>query len=718
MPLIRITDELDATLNASLAPTATLLKSIGELPGLILHGENLGQLQLLKLDDPAVRALQTSLNFERPVSLGAGAPELTIGADAGVSFRVIQRTAERTSLLDSDDYGDNPEIPPSTCYLALGVQAAVSAGLSGGSGQLTCGMDAATSIAIDSYRPFPLGQDTPNLAQALAQCVGEWAIPAGKDDCQALPAGAVVTVSGSGSLQVSAEANLLAVTNPLATLSLLAPLPTLAVAQTGSVSVGASWKISAEHQVRIQKVDGGRVRLGWYRKRDSDFQVTASATAGIDAGAATGLLTDVISAISSNAAADRKQLETAGLSADQADAIEDAIRRAITRKLELALSAEWSALRDNEAAFLYEIDLDRLDGPGEQALRAALAGNLGPISDARVRPPGIQEIRSVVTSERITRCALKVNLLGIFNAASVSELALKGVVTYTASTGELVISDTATASRFQVTAVNLGADEDKLRHVMAESFLITAAYRGSRAVVSPPELSSSHSFFRMDRQTSRDDMRRCANIPTALHLETPRLPEGLTDFGRSIVSAEVNYDDAQTRALFLNAHGGPRGVGEYEAAGRWAIVSLVPPDGDDAFRLRPATDDRLWAHMKDQGPANFRLLFPQEQVGGVTADYLAIRWWADSMSDTAQILAQMIRLGGTTGPNPSDPAFQKLRNDLASHLREVAAKAHEQFGAPWGLVAMFLVSATARPAVEIVAPRFVYTAGRAIKAAA
>ena len=54
-----------------------------------------------------------------------------------------------------------------------------------------------------------------------------------------------------------------------------------------------------------------------------------------------------------------------------------------------------------------------------------------------------------------------------------------------------------------------------------------------------------------------------------------------------------------------------------------ALALLVLPDGDDAFRLRPATDDGLWNEMKAQGPANFASLLPATQAEGVRPDYLA-----------------------------------------------------------------------------------------------
>ena len=713
MPSIKITDRLGANIDAQLAPVSSLLKYVRDLPGLILQGGDIAQLEILKLNDPVVRSLAPSLSFQQPVSLGTGAAQLTIGADAGASFEVISRTAQNTALFAPDDYGANIEIPAAACYVALGFHAAVDAGITSGSGALTFGMSAASGITIQSYRPFSLGPDAVTIVEALRSSIGEFVIPAAADDLDAIPAGVIITINGRGSLRFSASANLLAVANPLATLTLPSPAPALSIVQSGSVNVGASWAVSTDYQVRVQKADARHVQLGWYRRHDSDFSVTASASAGIAAGTSdTDLFSTVIGAISSDARADFDALDKAGVSAGQAASIQSAVQAAASRKLELAVSAEFSSLASDEAAFLYDVDLGALGDEGREAVRAALTGDLSRLADPARLPAGITELRSILTRARASRFAWKVNLLGIFNFGSISQLALSGTVTFTPSTGELVIADQASASRIQTAAVNFGADEEKLRHVMAESFLITAAYRGSQSVISPPELSSSHVFLRLDNSAGRKDMRRFAAIASALGLAAPPVPDGVADFGRSSVRAETHYDDRSTRALFLAADGSPRPRGEYEAAGRQAVALLVLPDGDDSFRLRPVTDDNLWNQMKDLGPANFGQLLPQTQADGVRPDYLAIQWWAESMRGAAEILVQMSRSA------PADSKFEKLRHDLASHLRDVAAKAHEQFGTPWGLVAMFLVSGmTAKPAVEIVAQRLVYSSSQMLRAA-
>jgi hypothetical protein len=306
-------------------------------------------------------------------------------------------------------------------------------------------------------------------------------------------------------------------------------------------------------------------------------------------------------------------------------------------------------------------------------------------------------VRSIFSKFKQSSFSLRINLLGIFNYGSVSKLALAGSITYSPATGELVISDAATASRIASSSVNFGADDDKLCSLLAESFLITAAYRGSRAVVSPPELASSHLFFSMDNHADRRRVRRDTAIATALGFNAPSIPDSITDFGHTSVLAEARYDDALLHSLFQHSHA------EYEAAGRRAIAMLVLPDGDDSFRRKPATDDALWQRMQE-GPTTFAGIFPREQVGGVTADYLAIQWWADSMVGTGKILAKM-----TGQADPSSPEFARQRDDLAKHLRDVADNAKEQFGTPWGLVAMFLASGNRAAAeVRITGPRLVF----------
>ena len=225
-------------------------------------------------------------------------------------------------------------------------------------------------------------------------------------------------------------------------------------------------------------------------------------------------------------------------------------------------------------------------------------------------------------------------------------------------------------------------------------------------VTAPPELTSYHMFFRLYSDASPRDIRDGSAIAAALRLRGPEIPAGIDDFGRTCVLAETRYDDALSHALFLRPDGTPRTHDEYETAGRKAVQLLVPSDGDDRFRLAPATDDALWNRMKDLGPANFEQLFAPLPAAVIRADSLAIQWWADTMCRTGAVLARI-------GAEP------QLRDQLAKDLRDVAGKAHEQFGKPWGLVAMFLAGGGAAPAdVRIAGKRISFAAGAALTAGA
>ena len=708
MPSIRITDELGANLDVELQNASTWITYVRKIPDILLHGGSIQSLGLFTLREPAATNFQPTLNFERPVSLGQGLPALTIRAEAGAGFRVVARTEGRTALFPHDDYGENIEIAPGRCYAAVGFRAAAGVGLEAGTEPLQFGIDAGSELGIETWREFSAGADAPTIVEALRRLIGEFVIPASAEDFQALPEGAIVTVTGTGTLKFSGDANLLAVANPLAALALPSPLPALSLKQGASVAIGATWEISSEYQVRVRKTGPAAVRLGWYRKHGSELNVRASVSAGVSAGPGNlDLLPTVLSAVSSNAAADLAELRAAGLDDARARDFQEALECAVNRKLELSLAAEFGSLGRDEAAFLYDVDLGALDDAGRQAIRRAIAGNLTDLAGADALPSGITAVRSIFSRLRQSQWSLKLNLLGIFNYGSISRLALNGTVTYTPSTGEVVIADTATASRFTSTTLNFGADEEKLRHVMAESFLITAAYRTGGAVASPPELASSHLFFRMDAHAGRNDVRRAVAAASALGLHAVPPPADADDFGRTSVLAQARYDDALSHALFLGADGSPRPAADYEAAGRRAIRALVLPDADDAFRLRPVTDDSLWARMKDLGPANFEQLFSKAHAAGIRPDYLAIQWWTEAMCGAADVLFRMRRDGAAA-----------LRGELAEHLRSVAARAHEQFGTPWGLVAMFLVSGeAAETEAQIAGPKFAFAARKALRAA-
>jgi hypothetical protein len=107
-------------------------------------------------------------------------------------------------------------------------------------------------------------------------------------------------------------------------------------------------------------------------------------------------------------------------------------------------------------------------------------------------------------------------------------------------------------------------------------------------------------------------------------------------------------------------------------------------------------------------------------VSAITADYTAIVWWAEATAGAGKMLAA-VHDCFSLHPNAAldDAEFQRLRQDLTSHLKKVAATAHEEFGEPWGLVAMDQASSrSANAEILVIGPKLVRSCQRSIAAAA
>jgi len=327
---------------------------------------------------------------------------------------------------------------------------------------------------------------------------------------------------------------------------------------------------------------------------------------------------------------------------------------------------------------------------------------------------------------RSSRVRLDVNLLGILNIGALSTLTSEGSVLVEPATGALVISDATSAERIRSTALNFGADTDKLRHVMAESFLLTATYQGLQGQVGGPSLTCSHDFFDLEDHTDLDAMARELHVGAALGLfsaQDAAPPAGVNDFGRTVVHATTRYDGGAAQALFLDPGGAPMAQEWYENAGRSAIQLLVGGGDRDAVRREPAIDDGLWGRMKTEGQPGFAALFPgipAPLLGAITADYTVIMWWAVAMAGASQRLAAIGKWFGQHATASQDnPEFQKLRQDLAVHLKQVVSTTREEFDAPWGLIAMDQASGRRAGAnILIAGPKVVRMEQRRFAAAA
>jgi hypothetical protein len=444
--------------------------------------------------------------------------------------------------------------------------------------------------------------------------------------------------------------------------------------------------------------------MGFYRKRGADFTVQVSPSAGLTAGTSkVDFISAVLGAIGPNPFPSADQLKAAGLTDDKQATIVGALKAAIQRSLALSIQAELEALASHEAAFLYEISLNDLGPEGRAALQDSLRLNLAALSESATSlPRGIREIQSLLTTMRGKRHTLKLNILGIYNFASISDLTLKGTVLADPVSGQVVITDGATATRV-AGAENFLADADKLRKVLAQSFLMTTAYRCSGLIAHPPSLKVSYWHFAEHAQTDHATMAEALHVLRGMGLiSAAQEQDSLTqtgNLGRSTFYLNTDYDDALSQSLFLSANGQPRPPEEYEQIGRNALQLLIQPGSEDAYRLRALQDDAIWQRVKATGGTAVNLaqvfpdLRPDLQIPIIAGDYVLIEWWATTMAHMAQSLSSAKRSFSQQPPIARDsPAFKSVQTDLWHQMAEVASNTHDRFSDPWGLLAMDLAS--------------------------
>ncbi len=702
MPTFKLSDEFSFSTDIEAGPEA-LSRYFKSLPDYVALGINLNALRTTTWDDPEVATTHNELSFKSPIDIGGQAAVLKVDAGVNGTLSVFVPQTDNAPLFIFDLFGDNIPVRLNERYVCASLQASVTTTVGAPVDKLRFGFTGESGVNLTYCQRFSLADVTPPVLESIKQTLANFAIPADVDDFTAMAEGSVASVDSTGSLKFSGSVNLLTFVNPLATVKM--PIGSdLKVTAGGSINVGAGYEYSGDYQIRVQRLAGSLCHLGFYRKKKNDFSINASASAGISTSLDSNpLFKPLLESISSDPQLDQNELAAAGLPLITINAIQCALKSAIDRTLSLGVGMELHSIDENEAMFLYEVDLDAVTPDSKAVLESALQGDLSELV-ARDHTPGagIQALKSLISSEKTLKHAFKVNLLGIYNSISISKLLCDGSAAWDATTGEYVLTDSVTASHIGIDSVNFGANSDKLRNVLAENLMMTAAYRAGACVSGQPALQARHSYFELSDKTGRDDMLHDLLIGAGLGFDeatatSGSLPAELQQFGRTTVLAEAYYDDDAFGGLFFNGDQ-QRGESEYDRAGRNALTFLTYPGDSLDYRLRAAQDDALWASMRAIGnvqSGQFRALFPDlnpQAVSNIGVDYLNIVWWTDSMLKTGQKLLAIRQYLSQPGVSRTDPEFLKRKGDLANQLKDLAGHTKEDFGGPWGLLAMNLVA--------------------------
>ncbi len=715
MPTFKILDELNAPL---------LEVDTDQHRGLGKYLRDAVRLRALR---PAAGALQrrlseaptnpVALEFSVPDTVALGNGDLTL--DAGVRAGVGVHQPDEL-LFPADDLRDAISVPGGTAYVSIGLAPRVKAGLQGEHGALALGFSAGASLNFRYYHPFDIAGTDPVLAAALSETITRATLPADLDDLAALPAGAVASIEGEGEVQLTGSVELASVTNPLATPG-LPIVGATSISAGASVAVGGEWRATGAFEIRASKVAADRVRLSYYKRAGSEITIDATAAVGVSATVGdSDAIQKFLSAVSSDPQADLVQLINAGLSDPQIEALQQAIARSVDRSLRIATQMRFSSVRRGEALFAYDIDLPALDDGGRAAVAAALRGQLTAINDAGKRGGGpIRAVQTGILRQRDQRITWRINLFGIVNVHSVSELLRKGSLSYDAITGTLNAADEIASQQILVKTRPFEADGEKVRKLVFESMIVTAAYQASR-VSSSLTLKCAATYFEGRQKTTAADVRADYNAVIGLGLSDPgdrdRRIGAEHDFGPSTFLLECAFDQHASDALFLGP-AGPFPRAYYERVGRNALLALIPAgDLERAHRRAAVEQDASWAALSAAGPAAARVdlarRFGDIRAEHIIGDYVLIQWWADAMADAAKALVEMRQFlaGRTADTLAGDPQFAKRREKLEQELAGVVKRSKARFGDPWGILALDS-AANRAPAVRatLVSPRLTAT---------
>jgi hypothetical protein len=597
--------------------------------------------------------------------------------------------------------------------------------VSGSSGDLTFGFDANQTIGFEYWKAFELGNFEPTLGAATGQTLSGFVIPADIADLQLLGPNDVCTVSGTGSLKVSGGFTISVAPNPLASVDLPLNAGRVQVKAGLMAGITASFAISGAYQVRARRTSPEAIELSVYKKQGTMLTTDLSVSGGVSVNVGdTDLLTALLGAISTdpNDDATKKLFADGGLSKEEIATLTSAIKDSLDHCLQASVDAALSQLTDDQAAFQYEIRPAQLDPTARATVQRALEGDFSLLTSLDTGDvggaiaPGVTLIASILTSTRKTQTTLRLNLFGLVNVLSLSDLMRKCIVVKDSSTGYLTISDSATANRINA-VVDPQRRREALRKAMFESLIVTATYRVS-TTIQMTGLTGHNFHFAVSDSTNRANLADYLNWLVALNLLTaPERNKYMQQFpggGPSTCLLRTEFDDEACQSLFIKAAGQLWERDHYLEMGRQAMRALIDPRSSDTDRYRYDLLDQHWTEALATGPNDnlgallgLHLTDPNEWriTQYLRGDVYTIVWWAAAMQSAGTAIVQMQQfLAGAPPTTLADnPEFAQRRAQLQNTMASLMKQSQTQFSEPWGLVALYWAAGSASASAKLVA---------------
>lgn len=730
MAKIKITDSASVTIDIEPKPGSAIDKyfkrpaSLKVADASVLLGDG-------ALVDFPVSSARVGLEVEEDIEIGSdGETELTLSAGVSSGFKIVKEGKELFDPERFEDDEDNVTVPQGSTGVCFDIEPAIGVGLETERGDLTFGFGAESEARYAYYKLFETTSAGPSFKEALSETISEFVIPGDLNDLRGMPRDSFLSAQGETRLKLLGGFSVSTNLNPLVSKDLPGGMRKLDIKPGAKFSVEMEFLVEGEMQLRAQKVSDNEIEFGLYNMDSRTIEVTVGASAGLSTKIGK---TDVVEVFSKSVQGDdwfdKDFFKEGGLEPDEIKEISKAVGASVDRSLSVSIAAAFKRQKKGEEAFVYRIDLDKLAGSenlaGREAVQHALDGDfrLMPSEpDAAFEAAGVKFVKSILTDTKVKEVSLRLNLLGIYTAFSTKKVGVKVKTIYDDTTGELILTDSVTAKAISGAILPWKADEEKLRKLYYESFLMTAVYRATRTRVEGEELDSRHRYFEFHHRTRPRTMKDNLDVAVAMGFlssqEMSKLLDHHPEFGRSTLLADVAYNDKLLRSLFL-VNDEPRPAEDYEEAGKAALRMLVETDPDMDYRSKTLLGS--WNEFKKAGafPAAQQLMphLNKVQQGVVHSDYLTIVWWAKAMRQLAATLHDLQEFY-ESGGSPDRKRFQKLRQKLVNRTGKVAERTRKQFGDPWGLIAMdLLANRQGKAHVRILCDAFTYDKEAASEAA-
>jgi len=491
--------------------------------------------------------------------------------------------------------------------------------------------------------------------------------------------------------------------NPLASVGLPLGAGTIAVKAGATAGLSASFTISGSYQLRARRKDADTIELSFLRESGTTLKADFSASAGITAKLGdTDLIAAVLGAISTDPTGDKKLL--ADLQPKEIKTLSDAIKGGLDHSLQASIDAVLFSMTDDQVAFQYEIQPAQLSQGASFAVHNALDGDLSLLTvmeddmpNSGVLAPGVKMLNSVLSETRKRGLTLKINLIGILNYVTVSELIRNSETLTDNVTGDVTIKETVTGN--SITALVEPMRSEALRKVIFDSVLATTSYRAGRAVAMDLDCEQMH--FSLNQNTNQQIMGDYLSWFIALKLLTGQdkatILSQFTDGGPSTCVLRTSFRDADCASMFFDAYGKLRAKQYYLEIGRQGLRALLDPDHQkiDQFRYQ-IVDDKLWPKALAIG-ANVNLgplvglSTADAQVEYLIGDVTVITDWSEAMVKTGRLVQDVRAVVGDSDATTllQNNEFKKKCNALQKKLADMVKASRTRFDEPWGMVCLF-----------------------------